>query len=539
MNRRHLLTGMGSGAILSVLSSQASAQATTKMRGHSNRSVMNSRPPSPTVAPVAPPLCNDLRAPLEPLQAAFRDAATNIARPVVTKPIDDGLTALVEPSDQFRYHQVEQLLSQTSTLLERGIASRMEWQSLGEKSIATWLELKEFSDLELIHADETAAGYYAMQPEQSSAAEHAEEYLQIAFSNVATALDNELSGPAGELNNTRLNTLVTSSQTANAGVDKDAIQDLTWHSFYLARDEASNQQSNYLRQADASKIRVDAAKSKSLYDLADACFRRRRTEAARRINAYKAGAYAGPNSAFNYEERRRVIQTRFQADFTDAMLRLATLSKGLSQIYGYKLPLGASSTPFDDALLAVRAAMEWLVRFSGLEQNYILPVSLESLSSNDWNAGLSDDGCRGYWQFIIPPEYFPDQAHVRLRGISAIVDAEGDTPLFQCALRVPEAGAIKFLDGSSHSLQQADLPTVRIGRVLKRDSMRPADIVGTLSLHNVSPIGQWKMAVTSSRRPIKLSDPLNPRQPTSSIFSGTGKLKDVILNLHLAVRNLA
>jgi hypothetical protein len=196
-----------------------------------------------------------------------------------------------------------------------------------------------------------------------------------------------------------------------------------------------------------------------------------------------------------------VIQARFQADFTDASLRIATLKSGLKLIYAYDLVLRESEAPFDDTLLAIRGALEWLVKFSSLEQNYVLPVSLHALPDCHWDRGLSRDQHSGSWQFTIPETLFPSQAHVRLRGISAEVECDGDRSLFQCAIRVPELGSIRYLDGSTQNLDQRAVPTTRIGRVYKRDAIRPADTVGVLSLHNVSPIGTWKLAITSSQFP--------------------------------------
>ncbi|HVJ07853.1 MAG TPA: hypothetical protein VM554_05680 [Acidisarcina sp.] len=425
--------------------------------------------------------------------------------------IDDGIKPLSTPNTEFRYHQVEQLLGQVAVLLERGIATRAEWQGLGEKSLATQLQLQQFSDLDDVHAAEVTSGYYAFPSIQSTG-----EYIaqcetdpdpqQRIIDNVAEIASKGLSGNA------------LPSDLPNAG----------------ARMQAAIAEANQW----ASWDRATAACSKAAYDNVDIGFRRSRTEAARRINAMRFKAFTDQGGLINFEERRTVLQDRFKQDFQNALARIPAIKQGLDQLYGYSFPAIDSNSIFDSTLISVRAAMEWLLRFSAQEQNYILPLSVRSLVGSKWADGLDTDQQGGKWNLTIPLGQFPSQAHVRLRGISVTVDSDDANALFQSLVKVPQRGTVVHLDGSSATLDQSAAPATRIGRVQRLDSQRAPDTVGSLSLHNVSPIGEWAIAVGSSAQPLSFTPSSTPTIATKMKYSQNVKVKDVILHITLAIRTI-
>ncbi|NYF51203.1 hypothetical protein HDF12_001568 [Edaphobacter lichenicola] len=182
--------------------------------------------------------------------------------------------------------------------------------------------------------------------------------------------------------------------------------------------------------------------------------------------------------------------------------------------------------------------MEWLLRFSAQEQNYIFPVSVRSLIGAGWSAGLDPDKQGGKWKITIPLSLFPSQAHVRLRGISVTVESESSNAIFQSLLMAPIKGTVVHLDGTSRTIDQSTTPPVRVGRVQRLDSQRVPDLVGTLSLHNVSPIGEWMVAVASSSQPLSFSANPPPIQSPKIVYGQNAKINDVIVHLTLAVRNI-
>jgi len=172
---------------------------------------------------------------------------------------------------------------------------------------------------------------------------------------------------------------------------------------------------------------------------------------------------------------------------------------GLKEIYNYEMKvLADTSNPFDNALLSIRDAMEWLVKFASQEQNYVLAVSVKSTAGDAWDSGFSDDKISGAWKFRLDNSMFPEQLFVRLRGLALSVETEDQRAIFQALTRVPPRGEVHYFDaGADTELDQTRVPPVRIGRVQRQDSVRAPDVVGTVSLQNVSPIGEWDVAVTA------------------------------------------
>jgi hypothetical protein len=430
-----------------------------------------------------------------------------------TVSLDSGFKFSETPSTDFRYHQVEQLLAQIATLIERGITSRTEWQDLGERSFARLIELKEFADLDDIHADEIKSGYYAFPLIQSLA-----ETEALWYSNNSHEADQVLA---------YVNKIIPGPSSVPDYRPKD-----------LGEASANLQAWTAKVQDGVAKNRFTAAGSKANYDNCDVTFRRRRTVAARQINALKLAAYSDPDGPLNFDERRAIASTRFKEDFGDALLRLATVKQGLELIYGYKLDLKASSSLFDDALMAVRAAMEWLVRFTAQEQNYILPISVRCISEDNWKSGLWSSKQGGTWSFDVPASLFPSQAHVRLRGISATITSKNSRALFQSMVQVPQTSVSVHLDGKNVKLDQSMVPVIRIGRVAGMDSQRSPDTVGTLALHNASPIGSWKVAASASSSPLTfgMSEP-SPVRPL--VYGGnSADIDDLVIHLLLAIRSV-
>lgn len=92
-----------------------------------------------------------------------------------------------------------------------------------------------------------------------------------------------------------------------------------------------------------------------------------------------------------------------------------------------------------------------------------------------------------------------------------------------------------YFNGKSDTeLDQSRVPRVRIGRVQREDSRRSPDVVGTVSLQNVSPLGQWQVAITAGQKP--LVDWSCPATIDPHLIRRAAEIVDVTLSLYLAVR---
>jgi hypothetical protein len=236
----------------------------------------------------------------------------------------------------------------------------------------------------------------------------------------------------------------------------------------------------------------------------------------------------------NFAEQRDRVRLNFERDMGDALARYRALSKGLQLLYGYSQPdpmeiwvdIGKATkeelaaTPFlgriEPFLGWIRDAIAWLIRFQSRELVYSRVVSVRSLVGEDgWQQGIA----KASWDFNIDEDTFPDQRHIRTRSISVFAMSDSDS-LWAGAIGLPATGKVRHLDGSLISLDQAFLPSVRFGRITRRDSIRPPELSSASLVHNASPLGTWSLTI----------------EPGASNSSSLSELKDIQLDLDVAVR---
>ena len=476
--------------------------------------------------------------------------------------ISRGFLFKAETEDKnFQPNQVEELLSAASILLDRGLRDRREWKDRAEKRFNVATELLEYRELDKIHIQETAAGFYTVNSMESNAIRDAE--LRLASSNrlAASYLDWLLKN---KYNDAELNTQSGSYQlmawlahlaayqypymgnllqngwngqpNTSPEFMKNAAFVTSWHTFAAQSCTLLAQQTSYSGAADSSDQKGSGYRARADWEQADVQFRRRRTGVARWVADLEARTFTEPGGALNFTEQMALIKPRFERDFRDALARAFVAAQGLKDIYGYTIPLpprlgsiaktmADSDAIFDDCTTWVRDAVAWLTRFSYLDQNYSFPVSVRrSVTKDAWKAGLKN----GYWQVPIAETAFPNQVHVRLRGLSAFVvfdqrssDWERDSSIWNVSARAPKTGTVRRLDGSAVTIDQSYAPPARLARVTLRNSLHDPDITGVAAMHNVSPIGTWDVAM--GKRSIN--------------GVGLDRLVDLHIDLHLAVRS--
>jgi hypothetical protein len=553
-----------------------------------NASVLS---PAPTVAPAVPPVNPASPKPgsEKPFdKPATWDAAKNALETVYGRfPVDAqgsrvptarplSVTFAAAAGDvRYLPRHADSLLLEAANLLDRGIRSRVEWQDLNARAFSQYLEIQELIELDKVHADEVAAGYYTLPFKLSSAevnalgqtavgADAARQYVQWMLDNWFTpAQMNKLYNAMIELN--WLSHLPTYSTPVsdpnplqhNYAGDVASAPNLAVHATQVTAWEAIvAEQASLLAAAatnssvvGATNQRRNGASAQTAWNASDADFRRRRTEVSRRIMQAKADESTRAGGATNFLERMGPLQARFERDFRDALARMSAIKDGLQSIYAYSaspLPLAASPTQFDDALLWLRDAGAFYGGFAALEQEYVFTVSLRALMGKPaFTRGLSSPNS-GAWTFTLDSSYFPDQRHIRLRGVSAYVVAKQDPrATWQLALQAPQNGVIFQIGKTEPVPLPQPSPVIRLARIRSRDSFQEADVVGMTALRNVSPLSSgldvWKVAISDTQKPPSVSATGGGFDPSAvSIFdrvAGNG-LEDVQIDLHLAVRTI-
>jgi hypothetical protein len=277
----------------------------------------------------------------------------------------------------------------------------------------------------------------------------------------------------------------------------------------------------------SSRERLAGLDARSNWDTVNAHFRALRTNVSRKYEDAKLAATVNQDGLLNYTKRMGPLRQRFENDVRQAIARAQAAKVGLKEIYGYEeaIPGADGDDVLDTYLLWVRKAVNWVVTFTRMDQNYVRCISLRGLiSAEEWNSGVASN----HFSFPIKAELFPDQLYVRLRGIGCYVENRADSPntLWHVTLVPPRKGKWLHFTGSDGELSQEQIPPCRLGRVSTSTASQPADVTGAAVLHNVSPLGQWNLSI----EPVRAAASLGER------IVGVAAIHDIFINLHLAVR---
>lgn len=503
--------------------------------------------------------------------------------------------AILRTRDGFRFQQADFLLDQAADLFERALRTRADYDDLRSAGFRTVLDILEFNLLDQIHRAEADAGLYDLAAAHSHGELLATEALQFHYSQADLQLtgsgaDGQPLGLATSLANERSDRTLSALQMGflpsaplyskdvppNNGLSyaewpenplnpapptMDKVRFLAGiasgieHTSISDRIREYNVQARQLRaQAAAAEERHPADKLQRAYDIkdgGDAGFQVQRTLARRSVNEAKSIAMSKPGGALNYSERLASLSGHFIRDVEAALARIMAASAGLTKLFGYPVALpGAVAlmqqrlpVPDDPARRLVDECIEWtrnaidfLVRFRQLDQNYALPVSLRVLAQLPAERPFPVGAAIS---FAVPESLFRDAAsllddrHVRLRGVSAFVIESGDVAgLWEVVLRVPPQAFCRLHPlnvpgggSDTNPLDQSDVPPCRIATVERRTSEREPTVVGAAALFNASPLGSASSRWTG----------LVKAMPGSG--ADPSKLKDVFVVLHVAVRS--
>jgi hypothetical protein len=426
----------------------------------------------------------------------------------------------------FRWNHADVLLDSAHALLNRALDARSEWQDRYLKFHTFISELDQFEALDAIHREETLAGFY----ETDAAVAHADmvsvlammNYLSnavLALTNVADRVGNEFSTQSGAEQLlgwlSHVSAYASTGATAQAtwnGVTKSVIDHCFDATVALAQHGLNNQQDRSRAEAAARNSdqaglqeRYKGLAAKAAWEAKNVAFRKRRTDALRAIYAQKRALFAEKGGGLDFQTQLASALKRCERDYSDGLEHAAAADLGLQRIFGYEHRIppvvaramsanGPEEHPpaaLDEAIEWARNASSWLTHFVQRDALSSISLSLKRLVlPGEWQDFLRS----GHLMFILPEDLLPHQAHVRFRGVSLhVVEGRG---LCGAALKIPEASFYRMRDGSTHSVNQEDIPIVRIGAVRRYDSARPPEVAGMSAAYNISPIGKWHLSLS-------------------------------------------
>jgi hypothetical protein len=430
---------------------------------------------------------------------------------------------------RFRWNHADVLIDNANNLLGRALEARGEWQDKYLKFHTFLTELEQFEALDKIHDQETAAGFYEIDEllatSESRAAGISNYYLLSAITELQSAANritteqrtqniaeqllailahcnayNNSGAPQGHLTWTVDGTNIDKLMIDHA---KEAAAAIT--SFGL-RNEANRTNAELnTKNADFNglKERLNGLTRKAAWETRNVAFRKARTAALRQIFAKKRSLMLTSEGGLDFNGQLKSSMNRCERDFSDGLAHAAAAAKGLQIIFDYPTALPSeikdiiSSTHtsagkfLDEALTWVRDASSWLTRFSQTDCQQTFMVSTRrQIGEEAWQRFLGS----GLLTLEVPEDLFPQQSHVRFRGLSLY--AQDSKGLFGATVTPPRRSFYRMASGKTNDVDQSDIPPFRIGAVHRYEANRTSEIVGSSSGYNISPFGEWLISLS-------------------------------------------
>ncbi len=232
-----------------------------------------------------------------------------------------------------------------------------------------------------------------------------------------------------------------------------------------------------------------------------------------------------PGNEFDLLTQRDEASRRFTQSYKDAYDRLTVASEGIKEIYG-DLPIlsfperkphipneeadkGKRIFPrcethfLTDLVIWTRIAIESLIAYQQREQGFTRVFSVRSLlGEENWKKLEKEEMVLNF------PEKEFIHKNVRMRGIAATIVGDAGKVPWSLILKVPQK-ARYVRDDRNYFIDQSTLPLCLLGRVENRQSSRPIEVAGLISLMNASPIGDNPQDEVTANWLIKLLKPVN------------------------------
>lgn len=312
---------------------------------------------------------------------------------------------------------------------------------------------------------------------------------------------------------------------------------------YIALHQATTQ----LGTKSGDPTQATGLYAKQLMDQKSAAYKVQRRQNLATQWQDKLDAIADANGPLNFQSAMVPLAARYGSDFGDAVSRVTQAAIGLQKLYRYDLtqnplPLydpdhlgtisigpqqGNDHLPgprFDQWIIWVRNAVNWLIRFKQTDQQIVVPVSVKTVIKDDWKNFKSGTITT---LPLDPLPNVPDSLrNVRLRGISVFAsfssDADPAGPL-QVIVTPPSSSFCIYQDDPTATHQpipsQDKVRPCFAGRVLPRSVPQTSDLLGADDLYNAGPYGNWMIQMLSPK-------------------DAVGDLQDVEIDLLLVVQIL-
>ena len=286
------------------------------------------------------------------------------------------------------------------------------------------------------------------------------------------------------------------------------IQNWIWTMSKIAHiPEVISYQTSILSQKESSTGGAESAerllhskKTSTAFAKNDINYRRRRSELVFLVNDLKRRALNDPEGPFNYVPRLVGLREKLVSVLTDIIPKAIVASEGISKHWQWPLTLQPPVPEgWDDEKASYIDALRLWVQQCEIDINQwvhrevssVISLSVRSLAGEArWEAAKKASSAGMFnVNFKVHAKEFAPYLAVRVRGISAFVVGVTDTKhgVWKGSVRSPVMAESLDSVGAVHRIKQEAVLT-DLGRIASRANAKPADVVGTVQLRNLSPI---------------------------------------------------
>lgn len=436
----------------------------------------------------------------------------------------------------FRAQDIESLLDQASSILDRALADRITWSALMERWALLRVDTLQSAALVSISDDEEKNSRFDFEADLAAGQKDARDRKETALGKqndklVQIGKKLDIADPSGlaaaEVNRRGAIAFVRDMPDPNflaqpvtttvppTALNANKISDRTQPgtpglgnlNYTLESQQATAEldrllgsnaveQSALAVQTEDLSAQKKGLETQSTWREANRNFLRQRAFIAKQALLVKL-SMEQQGDVLDLRGQALSIKTRYIQAVSDAHARLMAVKKGLDAYYGYPFPdkrpddlpdfAPENTKSHDDIVAWSRRVGHWLTAFRLRTSSYILPISLTSLTGNN-----SIDGKEH--TFSLKDLFDPFQRHIRVYGIAAWAINDRDA-FWQVDLTPPTEATVVFESSTSPVTVSQDPTLCRISRVMSRTRLAVPESGAVTSVFKGSPIGSWKVTV--------------------------------------------
>lgn len=399
----------------------------------------------------------------------------------------------------------EQLLRESSLLIDRCLQQRTEVEELNRKWFETRLQVQELLQLSEITKREESENYDL--PEMIAKSE--QDAISAENQQINVVLQRVIDGykfltDANATTELARFELAVANQFAfrQSNSDNALLLQLRKRS-ERERIPLGIQQDQQMVIKKVNEKKLEGAAENILLKRSLADFQIERNEVARLCGIRRAMQLVAPGGALNFREQMLPIKSRFDNDLVAAWLRIWAARKGFSELYQYPEP--ESNFPdrpydvtidFDTMVTWCQNTNTWLASFTNDQQQVTRSFGLSYLIGRDGRE-VEGEGPVRTWKFRLNEEDFFHARFVRMRGFALQVDSGNQAGSWNVSLTPPRSTIIRHktfdsgnpVDGRA-DLEQATIGELYLGRVNERVYAVLPDNAAPPKIYNASPIGR-------------------------------------------------